>query len=137
MENGNPVERKNWFPDIEPLFKLLSYENVPPYLKVCVSIMCFSIIIVAVPSCSISYLDVSIKNLWKLFETVSFMISQGALRNAIATFVNVSPDLKDIIWSYLEQYDLPLVVGSSMSQSVSKSTTAQVSLFSFFLIILI
>ncbi|OIV97223.1 hypothetical protein TanjilG_02931 [Lupinus angustifolius] len=34
VENGNPIERKNWFPDIEPLFKLLSYENVPPYLKV-------------------------------------------------------------------------------------------------------
>lgn len=34
MENGNPHDRKNWFPDIEPLFKLLSYENVPPYLKV-------------------------------------------------------------------------------------------------------
>lgn len=34
MENGNSIERKNWFPDIEPLFKLLSYENVPPYLKV-------------------------------------------------------------------------------------------------------
>ncbi|XP_019417069.1 PREDICTED: nuclear pore complex protein NUP205-like isoform X7 [Lupinus angustifolius] len=33
VENGNPIERKNWFPDIEPLFKLLSYENVPPYLK--------------------------------------------------------------------------------------------------------
>jgi nuclear pore complex protein Nup205 len=34
MENGNPIERKNWFADIEPLFKLLGYENVPPYLKV-------------------------------------------------------------------------------------------------------
>lgn len=34
VQNGNPIERKNWFPDIEPLFKLLSYENVPPYLKV-------------------------------------------------------------------------------------------------------
>lgn len=34
VENGNPVDRKNWFPDIEPLFKLLSYENVPPFLKV-------------------------------------------------------------------------------------------------------
>lgn len=34
VENGNPIEKKNWFPDIEPLFKLLSYENVPPYLKV-------------------------------------------------------------------------------------------------------
>lgn len=37
VENGNPIERKNWFPDIKPLFKLLSYENVPPYLKVVVS----------------------------------------------------------------------------------------------------
>lgn len=34
VENGNPLERKNWFPDIESLFKLLGYENVPPYLKV-------------------------------------------------------------------------------------------------------
>nr|CAB3449258.1 unnamed protein product [Digitaria exilis] len=34
VENGNPMERRKWFPDIEPLFKLLSYENVPPYLKV-------------------------------------------------------------------------------------------------------
>lgn len=34
IENGNPIERKKWFPDIEPLFKLLSYENVPPFLKV-------------------------------------------------------------------------------------------------------
>ncbi|XP_057969128.1 nuclear pore complex protein NUP205 isoform X2 [Malania oleifera] len=68
VENGNPIERKNWFSDIEPLFKLLSYENVPPYLK-------------------------------------------GALRNTINTFVQVSPALKDTIWSYLEQYDLPVVVG--------------------------
>ncbi|XWS17148.1 hypothetical protein CRYUN_Cryun33cG0043500 [Craigia yunnanensis] len=69
VQNGNPIERKNWFPDIEPLFKLLSYENVPPYLK-------------------------------------------GALRNTIATFVRVSPVLKYTIWTYLEQYDLPVVVGS-------------------------
>lgn len=34
VENGNPTERKNWFPDIEPFFKLLGYENIPPYLKV-------------------------------------------------------------------------------------------------------
>ncbi|KAK4265201.1 hypothetical protein QN277_026284 [Acacia crassicarpa] len=66
VEYGNPIERKNWFPDIEPLFKLLSYETVPPYLK-------------------------------------------GALRNAIATFVRVSPLSKDSIWTYLEQYDLPVV----------------------------
>ncbi|XP_019417068.1 PREDICTED: nuclear pore complex protein NUP205-like isoform X6 [Lupinus angustifolius] len=74
VENGNPIERKNWFPDIEPLFKLLSYENVPPYLK-------------------------------------------GALRNAIATFIHVSPVLKDSIWTYLEQYDLPVVVGTDVQNS--------------------
>ncbi|KAG2649317.1 nuclear pore complex protein NUP205-like isoform X3 [Panicum virgatum] len=66
VENGNPMERRKWFPDIEPLFKLLSYENVPPYLK-------------------------------------------GALRNSIAAFIKVSPLLKDAIWNYLEQYDLPVV----------------------------
>ncbi|KAH1127098.1 hypothetical protein GLYMA_06G222100v4 [Glycine max] len=74
VENGNPTERKTWFPDIEPLFKLLSYENVPPYLK-------------------------------------------GALRNAIATFIKVSPVLKDSIWTYLEQYDLPVVVGLDIPNS--------------------
>ncbi|XP_065016073.1 nuclear pore complex protein NUP205-like isoform X2 [Musa acuminata AAA Group] len=71
VENGNPSERKGWFPDIEPLFKLLGYENVPPYLK-------------------------------------------GALRSAIAAFIKVSPTLKDTIWNYLEQYDLPVVVSPSV-----------------------
>ncbi|KAF7147071.1 hypothetical protein RHSIM_Rhsim03G0247900 [Rhododendron simsii] len=82
VENGNPTETRNWFPEIEPLFKLLSYENVPPYLK-------------------------------------------GALRNAIATFVRVSPTLKDTIWRYLEQYDLPVVVGPHPGSS-TPSMTAQV-----------
>ncbi|XP_034913916.1 nuclear pore complex protein NUP205 [Populus alba] len=82
IENGNPVDRKNWFPDIEPLFKVLSYENVPPYLK-------------------------------------------GALRNAIATFVHVSPVLKDAIWSYLEQYDLPVVVGAQVG-NIAQPTGTQV-----------
>ncbi|XP_031097713.1 nuclear pore complex protein NUP205 isoform X1 [Ipomoea triloba] len=68
VEKANPIERKNWFADIEPLFKLLGYENVPPYLK-------------------------------------------GALRNTIASFINISPVMKDTIWRYLEQYDLPVVVG--------------------------
>ncbi|KAK4397041.1 Nuclear pore complex protein, partial [Sesamum angolense] len=80
VANGNPIERKNWFPDIEPLFKLLSYENVPPYLK-------------------------------------------GALRNAIATFVQVSPIMKDTIWRYLEQYDLPVVVGPNVGNSGSATDT--------------
>ncbi|WCJ29645.1 Nuclear pore complex protein NUP205 [Euphorbia peplus] len=80
IENGHPTERKNWFPDIEPLFKLLSYENVPPYLK-------------------------------------------GALRNAISTFVHVSPVLKDTVWSYLEQYDLPLVVGPPVANSAKPMAT--------------
>ncbi|XP_019419243.1 PREDICTED: nuclear pore complex protein NUP205-like [Lupinus angustifolius] len=79
VENGNPIERKNWFPDIEPLFKLLSYENVPPYLK-------------------------------------------GALRSAIATFIPVSPVLKDSIWTYLEQYDLP-VVGPDVQNSQQPMAT--------------
>ncbi|KAG8376000.1 hypothetical protein BUALT_Bualt09G0017500 [Buddleja alternifolia] len=74
VENGSPIDRKNWFPDIEPLFKLLSYENVPPYLK-------------------------------------------GALRNAISMFVHVSPTMKDTIWRYLEQYDLPVVVGPNVGHS--------------------
>ncbi|KAK2966314.1 hypothetical protein RJ640_018125, partial [Escallonia rubra] len=82
VENGNPVERKNWFPDIESLFKLLSYENVPPYLK-------------------------------------------GALRNAISSFIQVSPNLKDTIWSYLEQYDLPVVVGPHVGNS-TQPMSAQV-----------
>ncbi|MCO5606891.1 hypothetical protein L7F22_061082 [Adiantum nelumboides] len=33
MENGDKHEKSHWFPDIEPLFKLLLYENVPPSLK--------------------------------------------------------------------------------------------------------
>lgn len=82
IENGNPTERKNWFPDIEPLFKLLSYENVPPYLK-------------------------------------------GALRNAISTFIQVSPNIKGTIWNFLEQYDLPVVVGSNLGNN-SQPFTAQV-----------
>ncbi|KAK4852857.1 hypothetical protein QYF36_000212 [Acer negundo] len=82
VENGNPIERKKWFPDMEPLFKLLSYENVPPYLK-------------------------------------------GALRNAITTFVHVSPVLKDTVWSYLERYDLPVVVGSQAGNT-TQSMAAQV-----------
>ncbi|MQL73490.1 hypothetical protein Taro_005838 [Colocasia esculenta] len=77
VENGNPIERKNWFPDIEPLFKLLGYENVPPYLK-------------------------------------------GALRKAIASFIQVSPVLKDTIWSYLEQYDLPVVVGPTTGSNLQQ-----------------
>ncbi|CAM8923419.1 unnamed protein product [Rhodiola kirilowii] len=80
MENGNPIERKSWFNDIEPLFKLLGYENVPPYLK-------------------------------------------GALRNAISTFIPVSPVLKDTIWGYLEQYDLPVVVGPDSSNGVMTVST--------------
>ncbi|KAH0970347.1 hypothetical protein GBA52_022503 [Prunus armeniaca] len=82
VENGNPLERKNWFSDIEPLFKLLGYENVPPFVK-------------------------------------------GALRNAITTFVHVSPVLKDTVWSYLEQYDLPVVVGSHAGKS-AQPMSAQV-----------
>lgn len=78
VENGNPTERKNWFPDIEPFFKLLGYENVPPYLK-------------------------------------------GALRKTIAVFVHVFPELRDSIWAFLEQYDLPVVVGSPVGKTDQSS----------------
>lgn len=80
VENGNPIDRKNWFPDIEPLFKLLSYENVPPFLK-------------------------------------------GALRDAIAVFIQVSPLMKDTIWGYLEQYDLPVVVGPQVGNTTQSIST--------------
>ncbi|KAH9317382.1 hypothetical protein KI387_019151, partial [Taxus chinensis] len=83
IENGNSMERVLWFPDIEPLFKLLPYENVPPYLK-------------------------------------------GALRNAISTFVEVSPALKDTVWSFLEQYDLPVIVKPSAIGSNSQEVSSQV-----------
>ncbi|KAJ4808768.1 nuclear pore complex protein (DUF3414) [Rhynchospora pubera] len=82
VENGNPIERKKWFPDIEPLFKLLSYENVPPYLK-------------------------------------------GALREAIAAFVKVSPLLKDAIWKYLEQYELPVIVGPSFTTNAGQQISTK------------
>ncbi|CAH2060609.1 unnamed protein product [Thlaspi arvense] len=78
VESGNPTERKNWFPDIEPFFKLLGYENVPPYLK-------------------------------------------GALRKTIAAFVYVFPEMRDSVWAFLEQYDLPVVVGSPVGKSDQSS----------------
>ncbi|GLJ05177.1 hypothetical protein SUGI_0012850 [Cryptomeria japonica] len=83
IQNGNSVEKLLWFPDIEPLFKLLPYENVPPYLK-------------------------------------------GALRNAIATFVEVSPTLKDTVWTFLEQYDLPVVVKAPVIGNSSQEVSSQV-----------
>jgi nuclear pore complex protein Nup205 len=83
MEMGNEMERSQWFPDIGPLFKLLSYENVPPYLK-------------------------------------------GALRNAIATFVPISPAMKDKVWSLLEQYDLPVVATPLLSNSSMQPLPSQV-----------
>lgn len=60
------------------------------------------------------------------FNQVPFILLQGALRNAIATFIHVSPVLKDTIWSYLEQYDLPVVVGSHVGK-VAQPMTTQVS----------
>lgn len=119
MENGSPTERRNWFPDIEPLFKLLSYENVPPHLKVIVSFL--------LPY----YLQLFYTRGQKLpifhglfifLESSLCSLLQGALRNAIATFVSVSPVHRETIWSFLEQYDLPVVVGPHLrntAQSVA------------------
>ncbi|KAA8526169.1 hypothetical protein F0562_008092 [Nyssa sinensis] len=52
------------------------------------------------------------------------VLQKGALRNVITTFVRVSPNLKDSFWSYLEQYDLPVIVGPNVRSSM-QSTTAQ------------
>ncbi|PON80865.1 Nucleoporin [Trema orientale] len=76
VENGNPIDREYWLSGIVPLFKLLGYKNVPPYLKV--------------DNCVLMLLPPT-----------------GALRNAI----EISPDLKETIWSYLEHDDLPMFVG--------------------------
>lgn len=83
MERGNAMERSQWFLDIEPLFKLLSYEIVPPYLK-------------------------------------------GALRDAIATFVTVSPGMKNKVWSLLEQYDLPVVATPLLTDGSVQQLTGPV-----------
>lgn len=53
-------------------------------------------------------------------------VLQGALRNAITTFIQVSPALKDTIWSYLEQYDLPVVVGPNLGNN-AQPMASQVS----------
>lgn len=58
------------------------------------------------------------------------MLPQGALRNAIAAFVHVSPVQKDAIWSYLERYDLPVVVGTNVGNS-AQPMPGQVSVFFF------
>ncbi|BBH08489.1 Protein of unknown function D [Prunus dulcis] len=74
----------------------------------------------------VAYLNVLqkvVENGNPLKERTGFLIlslyssSLGALRNAITTFVHVSPVLKDTVWSYLEQYDLPVVVGSHAGKS--------------------
>jgi hypothetical protein len=72
-----------------------------------------------------------------MFGWVAFMISrnmilnhmQGALRNSIAAFIKVSPLLKDAIWNYLEQYDLPVVTAP-----VGHHTATQVHMFTVSLI---
>ncbi|KAL5064836.1 hypothetical protein RYX36_026573, partial [Vicia faba] len=46
----------------------------------------------------------------------------GALRNAISTFIHVSPELKDRIWIFLEEYDLPVVVGPEAQSGPSMGT---------------
>lgn len=66
---GILLKEKNWFPEIEPLFKLLSYENVPPYLKVScdflfyifsktVKVCCTRFIIFLVLDASIDFLKI-------------------------------------------------------------------------------
>ncbi|KAL2621518.1 hypothetical protein R1flu_001723 [Riccia fluitans] len=82
LEVGSEAERSLWFPDIEPLFKLLPYENVPPYLK-------------------------------------------GALRNAIAVYVQISPVMKEKVWRLLEQYDLPVLAPPIVDEENMQQLPAQ------------
>jgi len=51
----------------------------------------------------------------------NFIFLQGALRKTIAAFVNVFPEMRDSIWAFLEQYDLPVVVGSQVGKSDQSS----------------
>lgn len=45
------------------------------------------------------------------------ILVQGALRKTVAAFVYVFPEMRDTIWAFLEQYDLPVVVGSPVGKS--------------------
>ncbi|KAL3530712.1 hypothetical protein ACH5RR_010034, partial [Cinchona calisaya] len=45
------------------------------------------------------------------------------LHNTIATFVKVSPALRDAIWTSLDQYDRPVVVGPQVGNSVQPMST--------------
>lgn len=47
----------------------------------------------------------------------NFFFLQGALRKTIAAFVYVFPEMRDTTWAFLEQYDLPVVVGSPVGKS--------------------
>lgn len=49
------------------------------------------------------------------------ILLQGALRKTIAAFVYVFPEMRDSIWAFLEQYDLPVVVGSPVGKSDQSS----------------
>ena len=51
------------------------------------------------------------------------MFFQGALRDAIAVFIQVSPLMKGSIWAYLEQYDLPVVVGPQVGNTTQPIST--------------
>jgi nuclear pore complex protein Nup205 len=53
---------------------------------------------------------------------------QGALRNAIATFVPISPAMKDKVWSLLEQYDLAVVATPLLSNGSMQPLPSQVRL---------
>jgi len=56
---------------------------------------------------------------------------QGALRNSIAAFIKVSPLLKDAIWNYLEQYDLPVVTAPLGRHPATQVHMFTVSLISY------
>lgn len=44
------------------------------------------------------------------------------MRDSISTFIHISPNLKDTVWGFLEQYDLPVVVAPQITHGSTSST---------------
>ncbi|KAL6219795.1 hypothetical protein ACLB2K_007554 [Fragaria x ananassa] len=129
VENGNPLEQNNWFPDIEPLFKLLGYENVPPYLKVALRNAITTFVKKCFQSVScIMNINVQDSPIYRerqpaqeqlcchtSIPNTMLFLKDYSLIAAILTSLTFNQ--LDTVWSYLEQYDLPVVVGSHVGKS--------------------
>ncbi|KAL3530713.1 hypothetical protein ACH5RR_010035 [Cinchona calisaya] len=61
--------------------------------------------------------DFADKFLGEPSEILPSLIAERCIAS-ISTFVKVSPARRDSVWTYLEQYDLPVVVGPQVGNSV-------------------